>query len=148
MKVLILVWGASNRGKSQGIKQLAMSFPFKSIIQSWHDDDYDSYVIGTYNDEEGNERIVGIESQGDPGYSQLDWIEACVNGNCDVIVAACRTYGSTYNDAASVAHNNGYEIIEVTTPFHEGGDPVLANGLDLRESFASNIRNLILDCLK
>ncbi len=35
MKVLIIVWGTSNRGKSQSIKQLALSFPFSSIIRPW-----------------------------------------------------------------------------------------------------------------
>lgn len=148
MKVLIIVWGASNRGKSQGIKQLALSFPFTSIIYPWTNDAYDSYVIGTVKNKDGDEKNIGIESLGDPGACQKDWIEACVKENCEVIVAASRSYGQTYNDAAGIAHNNGYEIIEVTTPFHVGNKPVLSNGLDLRELFAEDINNLIFECLK
>ena len=52
MKTMILVGGSSNRGKSQCIKRLAMKMPFISIIKSWHNDDYDSYVIGTVKDTE------------------------------------------------------------------------------------------------
>ena len=44
MKIMILVWGASERGKSQSIKMLALKIPFSSFIRPWHNDDYDSYV--------------------------------------------------------------------------------------------------------
>ena len=90
MKTMILVWGASERGKSQSIKRLAQTFPFDSIIRPWKGDDYDSYVIGTVKDGEGKERIVGIENQGDPNSNQEEWVKACIDANCDVIVAACR----------------------------------------------------------
>ena len=70
MKTMILVWGSSERGKSQSIKRLAMALPFSSYIRPWHNDDYDSYVIGTIKDKEGNDHIVGVENQGDPGSCQ------------------------------------------------------------------------------
>ena len=62
MKAMILVWGASERGKSQSIKRLAMTMPFFNLISSWHNADYDSYVIGTVLDKDGKEHLVGIES--------------------------------------------------------------------------------------
>ena len=62
MKVLVIVWGTSNRGMSQSIKQLALSFPFSSIIRPWDSDNYDSYEIGAVKDSCGKDRIVGIES--------------------------------------------------------------------------------------
>lgn len=34
MKAMILVWGASERGKSQSIKRLAMTMPFFNLISS------------------------------------------------------------------------------------------------------------------
>lgn len=147
MKAMILVWGSAERGKSQSIKRLAMSLPFSSIIRPWNADDYDSYVIGTIIDNDGNERIVGLESQGDPYSKQKEWIEACVSANCEVIVAASRSYGQTVRDARDAARDNGYEIIEVTTLFHNGG-PMLDNGTDLRDVFAENMQHLIMKCLE
>lgn len=147
MKTMILVWGSAERGKSQSIKRLAMTLPFSSIIRPWNADDYDSYMIGTITDNDGNERIVGLESQGDPYSNQKEWIEACVNANCEIIVAASRSYGQTVRNARDAARDNGYEIIEVTTPFHEGG-AILENGTDLRDVFAENIKLLIMTCLK
>lgn len=64
MKIILFVWGSAERGKSQSLKRLAMALPFSSIIRPWNSDDYDSYIIGTIKDRNGNERIVGIESQG------------------------------------------------------------------------------------
>ena len=147
MKAMILVKGSSQRGKSQSIKRLATTFPFASIIRPWSGDDYDSYIIGTIKDSEDGDRIVGMESLGDPGSCQKLWIEECVNGGCEVVVAASRSYGQTVDDACGLARNNGYEVIEVSTCFHDGG-PMLLNGLDLRDAFAENMRDLIMKCLK
>lgn len=85
---MILVWGASGRGKSQSIKRLARKMPFTSFIVSWHNDDYDSYVIGTVKGEDGREHIVGIENQGDPDSNQKAWIEKCVAAGCNGIKLA------------------------------------------------------------
>lgn len=146
MKVMILVKGASARGKSQSIKRLARKMPFTSFIEPWHNDDYDSYVIGTVKGEDGREHIVGIENQGDPFSNQKAWIEKCVAAGSEVIVAACRSYGQTYRDATQIAYDNGYELIETTTLFHNGNS-ILPNGIDLSEVFAENMLNTILKCL-
>ena len=60
MKVLIIVWGTSNRGKSQSLKQLALSFPFSSIIRPWDSDNYDSYVIGAVKDSGGKDYSLRV----------------------------------------------------------------------------------------
>lgn len=146
MKTMILVWGASKRGKSESIKRLAMTMPFSSIISPWNNDDYDSYVIGTVKDKDGKEHIVGIENQGDPGSNQKDWIEKCIAADSEVIVAASRSYGQTVTDAYQLACDNGYEVVEVTTHFHRGG-PKLPNGIDLRNAFAENMMNIIMKFL-
>lgn len=143
---MILVKGASERGKSQSIKCLAMKMPFTSFITPWHNDDYDSYVIGTVKDKEGKEHVVGVESQGDPYSNQKAWIEKCIAADCEVIIAASRTYGQTVRDAYQLAHDNSYEVIEVTTHFHVGG-PKLTNGTDLRDVFAENMLILTMACL-
>lgn len=124
-----------------------MTMPFTSIVSPWHNDDYDSYVIGYVKDTMGGKRLIGIENQGDPGSNQKTWIKACVKAGCEVIVAACRSYGQTKEDACRIARRNGYEVVEVTTLFRHGG-PVLPNGTDLRDAFADNIQSLIMECLK
>lgn len=146
MKTMLLVWGASKRGKSESIKRLAMTMPFSSIISPWNNDDYDSYVIGTVKDKDGKEHVVGIENQGDPGSKQKEWIKNCIDASSEVIVAASRSYGQTVTDAYQLAHDNGYEVVEVTTHFHRGG-PKLPNGIDLRDAFAENMMNLIMKFL-
>ncbi|MBR5971939.1 MAG: hypothetical protein IK017_04730 [Paludibacteraceae bacterium] len=147
MKSMILVKGPSKRGKSQSIKRLATTFPFSSIIRPWTGNDYDSYIIGTALDEKGEERIVGMESLGDPWSCQKQWIEECINSGCEVVVAASRSYGQTVDDACGLAGSSGYEVIEVSTYFHVGS-PKLLNGVDLRDAFAENMISLIRKCLK
>ena len=143
---MILVWGSSERGKSQSIKKLAMAMPFTSIIKSWDNNNYDSFIIGTVKDKHGKDRIVGIENQGDPNSNQKAWIQACINVGCEVIVAASRSYGKTRDDAYQLARDNGYEVIEATTLFHVGG-PILPNKVDLRELFAKNMIEVMMECL-
>lgn len=147
MKTMILVWGSSKRGKSQSIKRLAMLFPFDTIIKPWNDDDYDSFVIGVVKDENGKENIVGIENQGDPNSNQEKWIQECINAKCDVIVAACRSYGNTKDKAYQLGKNNDYYVVEATTLFHEKG-PSLPNGIDLKDTFAEMMIQLIKRLLK
>lgn len=53
MKTMILVWGASERGKSQSLKRLAKKMPFLFFISPWHNDDYDSYVKGIVKGNDG-----------------------------------------------------------------------------------------------
>lgn len=147
MKTMIIVWGASYRGKSQGIKALAEAMPFSSVIKPWEESAYDSYVIGNVKDDQGKERLVGIESLGDPNSTQVNKIDECVKAGCEIIVAASRSYGTTWNDANRIAKANGYNVIQVTTIFCEGG-PELSNGVDLRSVFAENMVSLVKKCLQ
>ena len=120
--------------------------PFLFFISPWHNDDYDSYVIGIVKGNDGEEHVIGVESQGDPYSNQKAWIEECIAADCEVIVAASRTYGQTVRDAYQLAHDNGYEVIEVTAHFHKGG-PKLPEGVDLRDVFAENMVSLIMRCI-
>lgn len=144
---MILVKGSSQKGKSQSIKRLAKSLDFISVIVPWNGDDYDSYTIGTIRDDSGKEHVIGIENQGDPNSNQKEWIEACINEGSEVIVAASRSFGQTVQNARDLANDNGYELIEVSTHFHNG-IPKLPNGVDLRDIFAENMMSLIMNCLK
>lgn len=152
MKTIIAVWGSSEKGKSQGIKAAALSFPFTSYIHSWHINDngefaYDSYVVGHYTTESGRDTIVGMENQGDPNSNQAQWIQYCLDAECEVIVCACRTSGETRDHVKQVAKDYGYELIDVTTPFHYWGK-TLPNGVDLTQFFAEYLNNLVMKCLE
>ena len=55
--------------------------------------------------------LVGIESQGDPGYwmeESLDWFEA---KGCDIILTAARPVGETYDKVFDMNKWYGYEIV-------------------------------------
>lgn len=152
MKTMIVVWVSKDRGKTHGIKAAAFSFPFTSFVHRWKVEEngeyaYDSYVIGHYTTETGRDTIVGMESLGDPGSEQGEWIQKCIDAECEVIVCACRTWGNTRDYVNNAAKNNGYELIEVTTPYHEG-DIILNNGTDLSAVFANFVNELIVSCLK
>lgn len=59
-----------------------------------------------------NNKIVAIESQGDPKTNLEARLEdLAVNYNADVILCTARTRGETVHDINRVAHNHGYEKI-------------------------------------
>lgn len=152
MKTIIAAWGSKERGKSQGIKAAALSFQFTSYIHPWHKNEegeysYDSYVIGRYTTSAGRDTTVGMENQGDPNSNQSAWIQHCLDAECEVMVCACRTSGETRNHVRDVASDYGYELIDVTTPFHYWGK-TLPNGLDLTIPFAEHLNKLIDACLE
>lgn len=68
---MILVWGAAERGKSQSIKQLAMTMPFTSFITPWHNAFYDEIIKYPQSDE--NKRCLEF----DDIYESInsDWIK-------------------------------------------------------------------------
>ena len=123
-----------------------MTFPFDAIIKPWKDDDYDSYVLGTVKNGHGEERTVGIENQGDPNSQQEEWVKACIDAGCDVIVATCRSYGKTKDDVYKLGRVYGYYVVEASTLFHDNG-PTLPNGIDLRDVFAEKMTQVIMRCL-
>lgn len=152
MKTIIEVWGSSEKGKSQGIKAAALSFPFTSIVCPWGknekgDDLYDNYMIGYYTTDDGRNTTVGFENQGDPGSNQAAWIQHCIDKGCEVIVCACRTWGETRDYIRETAQKQGCQLIEVTTPFHYNGKKVLPNSVNLVDFFAKGLNDLVIACL-
>lgn len=78
---------------------------------------------------------VGIITAGDPGYAQTtkDLCCHCIDKNCDIIVAASRTWGGVHNALVDFARENKSFVVE-TYPIH-GRD--FNNGIskDLYEIF-------------
>lgn len=97
--------GKAQSGKSSSIKEvfnkLIATYPYKVLIK-----DGDIKAIITI----GNV-LVGIESQGDPNSRMMQSMNDFVSMGCQIIVAACRTSGETYNKIIELDQINGYDII-------------------------------------
>ena len=152
MKTIIEIWGGAKTGKSQGIKAAALSYPFVSLIHPWGKDEYgeywyDNYIIGHYTTEDGRDVIVGLENQGDPDSCQEEWIEACIHEECEIIVCACRSRGDTRKFVRETAAKKGYQLVEITTPFHFNGEKNMPNGLKLVDFFSEYLNDLVKKCI-
>ena len=113
-KLVIANSGTAGQGKSTSIwevfNQLSAKYPLKvnTII-----DKGDILAII-----EVHGVLVGIEGQGDPN-SRMLWCKQYGQGTidelrtkgCDIIVAACRTSGGTYNKIVDLNTTHGYDII-------------------------------------
>ena len=103
--LVIANYGKAQSGKSSSIKEvfnkLIATYPYKVLIK-----DGDIKAIITI----GNV-LVGIESQGDPNSRMIQSMNDFVSMGCQIIVAACRTSGKTYNKIIELDQINGYDII-------------------------------------
>jgi hypothetical protein len=97
MKNIITLSGVSNIGKSETIKLLYSKlinefkdFSFVEDVKQITDDKGDITVVIVIHG-----KIIGIESQGDPGSRVVRSLPNFVKLNCDIIICATRTRGST-----------------------------------------------------
>lgn len=100
--------GKAGCGKSSSIKEvfnkLITAYPYKVLIK---DGDIKATVtIGNI--------LVGIESQGDPNSRMMQSMNDFVSMGCQIIIAACRTSGETYNKIIELNQINQYDIIWAT----------------------------------
>lgn len=100
--------GKAECGKSSSIKEvfnkLITTYPYKVLIK---DGDIKATVtIGNI--------LVGIESQGDPNSRMMQSMNDFVSMGCQIIIAACRTSGETYNKIIELNQINKYDIIWAT----------------------------------
>lgn len=161
-KVIIVVFGSTNLGKSTSIMKLARRFPFESKpVQVYPKTDAnepttDMVCKGVFTSLLTNEEVkLGICSFGD-SKSMLEeyFLPLVTEDQCDVIVVACHNFreteGNTYNYIAEVALDNNYRLISTSilhddntwwkeTPF----TPLHVNGINVNEIFADNTINLI-----
>jgi hypothetical protein len=97
MKNIIALSGVSSIGKSETIKLLYAKlinefkdFSFVEDVKQITDDKGDIRVVIVIHG-----KIIGIESQGDPGSRVIRSLPNFVKLNCDIIICATRTRGST-----------------------------------------------------
>lgn len=60
---------------------------------------------------------IGCMSTGDPGSSQKESLEKLLKEDCDIVVAASRSYGKTVEDADELAKQYGYDFIRISLLF-------------------------------
>lgn len=102
-KLVIANWGCGGQGKSSSLKYVfarLSKYPHRILINNG---DVKAIV-------EIKEVKVGIESQGDPDSRMFTSLDDFVKEGCDIIVCACRCWGSTTNKVDSLKQL-GYEII-------------------------------------
>ena len=94
MAHIIALQGPGNSGKTstliQVLKDLQAKYP-SATVQALHGATNDIKVVLR----RVNGKIVGIESQGDPGSRLQQSLSDLLAAKCDVIFCACRTRGTT-----------------------------------------------------
>jgi len=119
MKTIIAVWHGGNKGKSQVIRNLAnvllSTYPTATqifpILPSTISASGDFTLVLNVNG-----KIVGLESQGDPGTNlQGRLVNLCKTYNCYVIICSTRTRGETVSAVEHIRVSYGHEIIWTST---------------------------------
>lgn len=135
-KLVIANSGKSHQGKTTSIKkvleQLRAKYPCHIIRQDRHD------IKATI---QIGDVLIGIESQGDPISNLLQSIDDFVAMGCQIIIAACRTYGDTYNKIVELNTVHQYELIWAS--HDKSPNPAYHNTLNDR--YAQRVIGLIMD---
>ncbi len=105
MKAMICFWGLSEIGKTPAIKTIWQNLKNGSNppLDTSSDDICDIVYLDGHK--------IGIESQGDPDSKQKEWIDELIKEECEIIICASRTKGSTVEIVESRAKNYGYDLI-------------------------------------
>ena len=105
MKAMICFWGLSEIGKTPAIKTIWQNLKNGSNppLDTSSDDICDIVYLDGHK--------IGIESQGDPDSKQKEWIDELIKEECEIIICASRTKGSTVEVVESRAKDYGYDLI-------------------------------------
>lgn len=116
MKLVIAISNASNQGKTETLRFFAnlllSSYKYKAIspIPAAIHPDHDFRLVV-----EINGKIIGVESEGDPGTNRYKRIQELVKMNCDIILCTARTRGETVWVVDDLYNTHGYERIWTST---------------------------------
>ena len=147
MKTIIAIWGTEQIGKTTVIRETCKKLltlkgaTRRKLVGSLEKDDF-------YAEIDYNSKNIGIVSWGDPGSQQDQYLNEALFAYCDIIIIACRTKGATITNIINAAknpndpNNPNYEVVW-TSHFSGGNNGRLPNGLNLNDSFADALINLI-----
>lgn len=110
-KAIIAVYGKTDSGKSNSIKQYALrtgGFVDMNGNSVTIDPQNNTDIFGTI---QLPNALVGITSQGDPQTGLAQRLQQLVNRNCDIIICATRTKRQTVWDVEHVERTHGYHLI-------------------------------------
>ena len=115
-KTIIVVRNVGGRGKTETLRALGnliIADPAIAVIEQIPSDNSERrdfrLVVRM------NERVVGIESQGDPGTRLEVRLIELINLDCEIIVCASRTRGETERAIENVARAQDFQIIWTST---------------------------------
>lgn len=113
MKTIIALWGNADCGKTSSIIWTYNKLFYPESLPLGED----FFKIRDKNPY----GKIGFSSLGDPGYpAHYDNLESMVKANCDIILTACRTRGTTVDNITSLAQQYGYRVIWMS-PFSIAG---------------------------
>ena len=98
-KTILCLFGPANTGKTSTIRrvdELLQSYGAKIVKILFEEGDFcKEYIFRNHK--------VGILSLGDPGSAQSDYLEQLANDECEVIVCASRSKGTTCEAVSKIA---------------------------------------------
>lgn len=119
MNTIIATWHTAGKGKSNSL--LALANLLRSRYQTTHKVIYSSKDITKLTIDftliiEINNKIIAIESQGDPKTGLEKRLQNIVkNYNPNIIFCTCRTKGETVYAVDNIANNFNYDTIWTST---------------------------------
>lgn len=137
MKTIICLWGGAGIGKTSSIRAVWDRLNISNQPPLHQSADDICAIVPFCNS------TVGIASQGDPYSAQDEWLEELMTLDCEIIVCASRTRGSTVDAVEKVAQRGEYVTIWFS-PFYSA-DSVNTNILN--NLTADAVIELIRKCL-
>lgn len=121
-KLVIADRGAGSIGKSSAVREVfyQLSREYKPKLEEWQYEKDTGDIKAIF--EIGGVK-VGVESQGDPGCDMEETMkDFAVKYECDIIVTACRTKGSTFQKVNTYLRRKGYDILWYAHYVYQGED--------------------------
>lgn len=121
-KSIIYITAPSNRGKTtiiQGIRTIITSNPYNLQESLFATNSKDFCGIYNYKNKK-----IGLSSIGDPNSLHFNWLQHLINSNCDVMVCACRTRGSTQASILNVSQYQAYGFIPNDNKIQNNADNI------------------------
>lgn len=119
MPTIIAVWHESNKGKSETLREFARlllsTYPRYKAIEPIPASVLPKYDFRLVVEIKG--KVIGIESQGDPGTRLKERLEelAYKKFKCDIILCTTRTKGYTVEAVDNLWKTRGFDVIWTST---------------------------------
>lgn len=118
MNTIIAIWNTAGKGKSSTILELAnlliKNYPNYNLIYS--SKDVNNLSIDFRLIIEINNKVIALESQGDPGTKlEIRLNQIIKNHTPNLIFCTCRTRGETVNAINNTVKNHGFDKVWTST---------------------------------